>query len=103
MRSILIALFLVCGFPALAANCPYLNGSGDAVTFVDDGENTVTLKRGGTTATCTWMITPDGPDAADIACDDGTRAGYFFAADALGATNRNLLVFNEDVWFRRCG
>lgn len=99
----MIAALLICSSPAFAENCLYLNDANDRLTFVDNGQNTVTIDRsGGRKLLCTWAITPDGPDDADIACDDGTRAGYFFSPDALGATNQNLLVFDDVVWFRRC-
>lgn len=100
---LIAAILLICA-PALAADeCAYLSKAGDRIAFLDDGQKSVILTRKGQSGiACSWAITPDGPHPADIVCEDGTSDGYFFASSDYKADNQDLLIFLDDVWYRRC-
>lgn len=104
MRSILAtAIVVLLSSPAFAAACPYVNEAGDRLSFVSDGENTVTIKHAdGSKAVCTWAATPDGPNTEEISCNDGTDAGFFFGSLKRGGSDQTLLIFGEDIWYRDC-
>lgn len=103
MRALIAVGLIVLSSPAFAANCPYVNDTGDRVTFVDDGENTVTVVRtDGTKTTCSWGVTGEIMPYEDIACADGTKAGFFFGSPMRSGNNQNLLIWGEDIYYRDC-
>ncbi len=88
--------------PSAAAECSYLNGAGDRLTFVQDGENTVTIDRNdGPDAVCSWGVNGDTA-MPDIECDDGSKTDYFFSPATRNGNGQDLLVFQEQVWYRTC-
>ena len=89
--------------PVAAAQCNYVNGGGDTVRFVENGENSVILAvKGRSPVGCSWALTPDSLAGADIVCADGTEGDYFFGAPALGGDGQGLLIFLGDIWYKRC-
>lgn len=104
MRTIWITAFLLIGAPALAEEaCSYVNAQGERIQFLNDGQNSVTLYRPNEkTLACSWAVTPDQDYGADIICEDGLGGGYFFGAPTVDGDGQGLLLFLEQVRYKRC-
>lgn len=102
MRALIATAIVLLSGTAFGADCPYVNEAGSKVTFVAGGENLVRIAKGGMAAlACTWGVNGD-TGAQDIQCDDGTKGDYFFAPTKLHGTQRDLLIFDGQVWYRSC-
>ena len=103
MRTLIAVVLVALASPVLAKNCPYVNNTGDMVSFVDDGENTVTIKyANGAQTNCTWGVTGEISPVQDIECLDGTKAGFFFGSPTRNGDDQDLLIFGEDIYYRTC-
>jgi len=101
MRALIATAIVLLSGTAFGADCPYVNEAGSKVTFVSDGENTVRIESKTGIQSCTWGMNGD-TGSPDIQCDDGTTSGYFFAPATLKGNGQDLLIFNEQVWYRTC-
>jgi hypothetical protein len=104
MRFLLAVLFSALLLsPSLGASCSFVNTVGDRLTFIEDGNNTVLIEDDTPpTDVCSWATTPDGPAFQAISCQSGRVAGFFFGYSVRGGTDRDLLLFDDDVWYREC-
>lgn len=101
MRALIATAIVVLSSAAFGADCPYVSEAGDRVTFVSDGENTVTIDRSGSQEACTWGVNGE-TGIPDIQCDDGTKGAYFFAPLKRKGSGQDLLIFADQVWYRTC-
>lgn len=95
MRTLLIVGLLAFSLPAHAESC-FTNGDGVALRFLDDGENGVAIQtHDGVELTCSWAVTPNGPDVQDIQCVGGLGGGFHF--DEASPKGR-VMIFQDQTW-----
>jgi hypothetical protein len=105
-KTLAAMIVLTLTSPAFAqAPCPYVDDKGDQIVFVDDGENTVTVTLAGKAAEdCGWALLADGPNAGSMAigCDGGPTGPFGFGGKTLDSSKRDLMVFQNALWYRVC-
>lgn len=72
------------------------------MTFLGDEDNGVEVIRAGSTLSCSWGVIGEPDHYADIECDDGSKAGYFFGASEPHGDDHALLIYGEDIYYRQC-